>query len=122
MANLLKIEGDDVAIQSHNIMENQKDTVESTNKGGAPIGNKNAAKGAQLTSMLAYALEANDRQRLRQGVDNVAKAFAEGERWAIEFVFDRIEGKSIARTELTGADGSNLPIGISVELIQPKQD
>jgi hypothetical protein len=100
-------------------MENQEDKIESNGR-GAPVGNKNAAKGAQLTAMLSFALEANDKQRLRQGIDNVAKAFAEGERWAVEFVFDRIEGKSVARTELTGIDGSPLPMGISVEYIKPK--
>ena len=102
-------------------MENQESTVESTtNKGGAPVGNKNAAKGAQLTSMLEFALNKNDKKLLRDGIDNVAKAFAAGERWAIEFAFDRIEGKSVARTELTGIDGSPLPMGISVEYIKPK--
>jgi hypothetical protein len=102
-------------------MENQESTVESTtNKGGAPVGNKNAAKGAQLTSMLEFALNKNDKDLLRKGIENVAKAFAAGERWAIEFAFDRIEGKSVARTELTGIDGSPLPMGISVEYIKPK--
>ena len=102
-------------------MENQTDTIESNGR-GAPIGNKNAAKGAQLTAMLSYALDANDKQRLRQGIDNVAKAFAEGERWAVEFVFDRIEGKSIARTELSGVDGSPLPLGLSIEFVKPEKE
>lgn len=102
-------------------MENQEYTVESTtNKGGAPVGNKNAAKGAQLTAMLDFALNDNDKELLRKGIKEVAKAFAAGERWAIEFAFDRIEGKSVARTELTGIDGSPLPMGISVEYIKPK--
>jgi hypothetical protein len=100
-------------------MENQEDIIESNGR-GAPVGNKNAAKGAQLTSMLEFALNKNDKKLLRDGIDNVAKAFAAGERWAIEFAFDRIEGKSVARTELTGIDGSPLPMGISVEYIKPK--
>jgi hypothetical protein len=100
-------------------MENQEDKIESNGR-GAPVGNKNAAKGAQLTAMLEFALNKNDKELLREGIDNVAKAFAAGERWAIEFAFDRIEGKSVARTELTGIDGSPLPMGISVEYIKPK--
>jgi hypothetical protein len=100
-------------------MENQEDKIESNGR-GAPVGNKNAAKGAQLTAMLEFALNKNDKELLRKGIDNVAKSFAEGERWAIEFAFDRIEGKSVARTELTGIDGSPLPMGISVEYIKPK--
>jgi hypothetical protein len=101
-------------------MENQEDKIESNGR-GAPVGNKNAAKGAQLTAMLSAALDANDKQRLRQGVDNISKAFAEGERWAVEFVFDRIEGKAVARTELSGVDGANLPISIGLSFVEPER-
>lgn len=97
------------------MQENQEDKVESTNKGGAPLGNKNAAKGAQLTAMVLAALNKNDRQPLRDGVDKIAEAFAAGERWAIEFVFDRAEGKAVARQEHTTVDedGNTKSIGIA---------
>ena len=97
------------------MQENQEDKVESTNKGGAPVGNKNAAKGAQLTAMVLAALNKNDRQPLRDGVDKIAAAFAAGERWAIEFVFDRAEGKAVARQEHTTVDedGNTKSIGIA---------
>jgi hypothetical protein len=52
---------------------------------------------------------------------DVADAFAEGERWAVEFVFDRFEGKAVARTELTGADGAELPLNIGVTFVKPSQ-
>ena len=68
-------------------MENQKDIDETTSKGGAPEGNNNAGKGSQLSALLRAALNANDRLKMRQGVEAVADAFAEGERWAVEFVF-----------------------------------
>jgi hypothetical protein len=101
-------------------MENQKDTNETTSKGGAPEGNNNAGKGSQLSALLRAALNANDRKKMRDGVEAVADAFSVGERWAIEFVFDRFEGKAVAKTEISGADGSPFPIGISVEYIKPK--
>lgn len=104
------------------MQENQIDKVESTNKGGAPAGNKNAAKGAQLTAMVLAALNRNDREQLRKGVDEVARAFAEGERWAIEFVFDRAEGKAVARQEITGADGEALPLSIGITFVKPDSD
>ena len=104
------------------MQENQIDKVESTNKGGAPVGNKNAAKGAQLTAMVLAALNRNDREQLRKGVDEVARAFAEGERWAIEFVFDRAEGKAVARQEITGADGEALPLSIGITFVKPDSD
>lgn len=62
-------------------------------KVGAPEGNKNGSKGAQLTGMLYAALEENDKERLRKGIQAVADEFAKGERWAVEFAFERIDGK-----------------------------
>ena len=99
-------------------MEKQQDTIESNGR-GAPIGNKNAAKGAQLTSMLEFALNQNDKALLRDGITKVAEAFALGERWAIEFVFDRMEGKAVARQEISGVDGSPIPLSIPIEMVKP---
>jgi len=101
-------------------MENQEDTNETNSSRGAPEGNNNAGKGSQLSALLRAALNANDRKKMRDGVEAVADAFSVGERWAIEFVFDRFEGKAVAKTEISGADGSPFPIGISVEYIKPK--
>ena len=98
-------------------MENQEDKVESTNKGGAPLGNKNAAKGSQLTALLHAALQANDRLKMRLGVEKVADAFAEGERWAIEFVFDRFEGKAVAKQEISTVDGEGNPTSIGIAFV-----
>jgi hypothetical protein len=100
-------------------MKNQKDTNETTNKGGAPEGNNNAGKGSQLSALLRAALNSNDRLKMRQGVDAVADAFADGERWAVEFVFDRLEGKAIVKQELSTADGSSFPLGLTVNFVKP---
>ena len=101
-------------------MDNQEDKIESNGR-GAPVGNKNAAKGAQLTAMLDFALNKDDKKLLRDGINQLAKAFSEGERWAIEFAFDRIEGKAVARTELSGADGSPLPLSIGISFVEPER-
>jgi len=98
-------------------MENQEDKIESNNKVGAPVGNKNAAKGSQLTALLHAALNANDRLKLRLGVEKVADAFAEGERWAIEFVFDRFEGKAVAKQEISTVDGEGNPTSIGIAFV-----
>lgn len=76
--------------------------VDSTKKnlGGAPIGNTNSVKGSQLTQMLNAALNANDRQALRDGIAMIAKAFAEGDKSTRDFVFDRLEGKAIQTTNV----------------------
>ena len=102
------------SLKQMDINETTKTTV---SKGGAPTGNNNAGKGSQLTAMLRACLEADGRQKMREGVEAIGQKFAEGERWAVEFVFDRLEGKAIARTEITGADGSALPMGIRVEYV-----
>ena len=91
----------------------QIDKVESTNLGGAPKGNDNAAKGRQVTAMLANALGENDKKRLREGVEMIANAFAEGERWAVDVVFDRLEGKA-TQTVDTNINGS-LDMSINVK-------
>ena len=101
-------------------MENQKDTNETNSSRGAPEGNNNAGKGSQLSALLRAELNADDRKKMRAGVTKVADAFAEGERWAIEFVFDRFEGKAVSKQEISGADGSPIPFSVGVRLVNPK--
>lgn len=95
------------------------DTKETNNSRGAPEGNNNAGKGSQLSALLRAALNSNDRLKMRLGVEKVADAFAEGERWAVEFVFDRFEGKAVAKTEISGVDGSPIPLSIPLEFVKP---
>ena len=100
-------------------MENQKDTNETNSSRGAPEGNNNAGKGSQLSALLRAALNANDRLKMRQGVEAVADAFAEGERWAVEFVFDRFEGKAVAKQEISTVDGEGNPTSIGLVFVSP---
>jgi hypothetical protein len=95
--------------------------TENTNKNkpGAPLGNNNAGKGSQLSALLHAALNANDRLKLRLGVEKVADAFAEGERWAIEFVFDRFEGKAVAKQEISTIDSDGNPQSIGIAFVTP---
>jgi len=96
------------------------DTENTTkNKGGAPVGNNNAGKGSQLSALLHAALHSNDRLKMRLGVEKVADAFAEGERWAIEFVFDRFEGKAVAKQEISGPDGGDIRMSLPIEFVTP---
>lgn len=98
------------------------DTNETNNSRGAPEGNNNAGKGSQLSALLRAALNANDRLKMRQGVEKVADAFAEGERWAVEFVFDRFEGKAVAKQEISGPDGESLPLSIGISFVKPANE
>ena len=85
--------------------------------GGAPEGNHNSAKGAILSGLLRQALNANDRKQMKAGVQKIADAFEEGERWAVEFVFDRLEGKAVAKTEVSGVDGAAIPLSIGIKFV-----
>jgi len=62
---------------------------------GAPKGNQYGAKGREVSRALWRALAANKYERLHQGAEKVADAFAAGEPWAVHFVADRLEGKAM---------------------------
>lgn len=89
----------------------------NTNKRGAPVGNNNSGKGSQLSALLHAALNSNDRLKMRQGVEKIADAFAEGERWAVEFVFDRFEGKAVAKQEISTIDSEGNPTSIGIAFV-----
>ena len=61
---------------------------------GAPFGNQYALKGTKATDYLRRALAVDDWKRLRRGCNAIANAFADGEQWAAQLVFDRLDGKA----------------------------
>jgi hypothetical protein len=46
-----------------------------------------------LTSALDRALLAEDSKRVREIAEKIVTLAAEGDKWAVEFVWDRVEGK-----------------------------
>lgn len=84
-------------------------------------GNTYSSKSNRLLSeTLNRVLIQQDGHRARMIAEALVSKAEEGDISAIREVFDRTEGKAVARTELTGADGFPLPMGISVEYIKPK--
>jgi hypothetical protein len=83
---------------------------------GAPTGNKNAKKGAEWRQAIKRALAHKSGKTFREGLDLVATQFVEaacnGDPWAMKEIGDRIDGKAVSQLELSGPDGSDLPIGI----------
>lgn len=69
-------------------------------------GNQAAAKGRKVEKMLERILLQDDDKRLRQGLETVMDKFAEGERWAVEFVTDRLDGKATQKVVGSADDGS----------------
>lgn len=75
---------------------------------GAPIGNRNNSKGKPITDELRKACVQEDWQRVRTGVQTILTAFAAGEKWAVEIVMDRMEGKPDSKVDITHHEGESL--------------
>jgi len=85
-------------------------------------GNTHSCKNNRLLSeTLNRVLIQQDGARARMIAEALVTKAEEGDISAIKEVFDRTEGKAIARTELTGADGAELPLSIGVTFVKPSQ-
>jgi len=90
--------------------ENKDLEVASTNKGGAPVGNQNSKKGKLFYNQLRVALVQEDSRKLRTIAQKLVDAAEQGEPWAIKEVIDRVDGKAVQATEISGADGNAIEI------------
>jgi hypothetical protein len=98
-----------------NSTENNNLQVEPTNKGGAPVGNQNGKKGKLFYDALRVALVQEDKKKLRTITEKLVKSAENGEPWAIKEVMDRIDGKPVNTTELSGTDNSPLKLVVAWE-------
>ncbi len=96
-----------------NSNENNNLEVVTTNKGGAPVGNTNSKKGKLFHGELHKALIQEDRLKLRQIADKLVEKAIEGESWAVKEIIDRVDGKAVQATEISGADGEDLKLVVS---------
>jgi hypothetical protein len=84
-------------------------------------------KGNQHSSKINRILNETLKRRLIQEealkanliVEALLNKAEEGDISAIKEVFDRMEGKAVARQEITGADGEALPLSIGVTFVKP---
>lgn len=74
---------------------------------GAPIGNQNAKDSPKklFDGALRRAIAQDDGERLRLAAETLLTKAAEGEAWAIGMIADRLDGKALQQTEVTGKDG-----------------
>lgn len=84
---------------------------------GAPVGNNNAAKAKVVADAIRKALAAEDWRRLRAGAEKVADAYASGEPWAVQFVADRMDGKAVQQTEISGPEGGAIEQSLTVQFV-----
>lgn len=84
-------------------------------------GNTYSSKSNRLLSeTLNRVLIQQDGIRARTIAEALVSKAEDGDISAIKEVFDRTEGKAVARTELTGVDGSPLPLGLTIEFVKPE--
>jgi hypothetical protein len=100
-------------IGMENSNENNNLEVVSTNKGGGQLGNQNAKKGKLFYNELRKALVQQDQLKLRQIADKLVEKATEGESWAVKEIIDRVDGKAVQATEISGADGEDLKLVVT---------
>jgi hypothetical protein len=98
-----------------NATENKNIGLESSDKGGGQPGNQNARKGKLFYDALRVALVQEDKKKLRTITEKLVKSAENGEPWAIKEVMDRIDGKPVNTTELSGTDNTPLKLVVAWE-------
>jgi hypothetical protein len=98
-----------------NATENKNIGLESSDKGGGQPGNQNARKGKLFYDALRIALVQEDKKKLRTITEKLVKSAENGEPWAIKEVMDRIDGKPVNTTELSGTDNTPLKLVVAWE-------
>jgi hypothetical protein len=105
-----------------NAIENNNVEVDTTNKGGAPVGNQNSKKGKLFYNQLRVALVQEDSRKLRMIAQKLVDAAEQGEPWAIKEVIDRVDGKAVQATEISGLDGGILETLNTINIVLKKPD
>jgi hypothetical protein len=103
-----------------NAKENKNVEVDTINKGGAPVGNQNSKKGKLFYNQLRVALVQEDSRKLRMIAQKLVDAAEQGEPWAIKEVIDRVDGKAVQATEISGLDGGILETLNTINIVLKK--
>jgi hypothetical protein len=94
--------------------------MEEQKKVGAPIGNTNSSRNNRMwADTIRRVIAQSDGEALRKVAEALVLKAQEGDISAIKELGDRIDGKSVATTELTGVDGSSLPLSIGISFVEP---
>jgi len=104
-----------------NAIENNNVEIASNNRGGQP-GNQNGKKGKLFYNQLRVALVQEDSRKLRMIAQKLVDAAEQGEPWAIKEVIDRVDGKAVQATEISGLDGGLLETLNTINIVLKKPD
>ena len=87
---------------------------------GAPIGNTNSSKSNRLFGdTIRRMVVQSEGEIARRVAEALILKAQEGDISAIKEFADRVDGKAVATTEISGPDGSAIPIGLPIEFIEP---
>jgi len=94
--------------------------MEEERKVGGQPGNTNSSKSNRLfADTIKRMVVQSEGEIARKVAEALILKAQEGDISAIKEFADRVDGKSVATTELTGADGSPLPLSIGVSFVEP---
>jgi hypothetical protein len=100
------------------ILADAREKAAEVNKGNTYSSKNNRL----LTDTLKRVLIQNDSLRLRSIIEAFVAKAEDGDMTAIKEIFDRMEGKTIVKQELSTADGSSFPLGLTVNFVKPEPD
>lgn len=90
---------------------------------GAPIGNTNSSKSNRLFGdTIKRMVIQSEGEIARKVAEALILKAQEGDISAIKEFADRVDGKSVATTEISGPDGSSIPLGLYIEFVKPETD
>jgi hypothetical protein len=90
--------------------ENNNLGIESNGSKGGQPNNTNAKKGKLFYSELRKALVQQDQLNLRRIADKLVEKAIDGEPWAVKEIMDRVDGKAVQTTEVSGIDGEAMEL------------
>ena len=87
----------------------------------ANIGNSNSSKENRIWGNIIRKLAVQeDYKKLHAVANKLFEKAIEGDMAAIKEIGDRVDGKSVATTEISGLDGSPIPLGLHIEFVKPE--
>jgi hypothetical protein len=94
-------------------------TEENPTGVGAPVGNTNSNKNNRLwADTIRRAIIQSDGERLRRIAETLITKAEDGDMNAIKEIGDRLDGKAVAITELSGPDGSAIPVSVGLDFVK----
>lgn len=88
--------------------ENKDLPIESNKRGGQP-GNQNGKKNKMFYDRIQKHLIQNP-HKLEKIVETLVQEAQNGEPWAVKEIMDRVDGKAVQATEISGTDGNAIEI------------